>query len=176
MHASMYRCEPATKLTNVCGFFPSPTSYRISVHNESEVILQSVVDLAHSKNNKCNQLVAFSACFYLFRNCELRNASDPSSGVQLRICQNKCPGLTQLIYECIDADNFQTVIEDSNYNEAVLELVDWALNFSCHNLSTYILPKVPISNTLCDNISFIDDLLPSESGGELKIIIIDVLL
>ena len=67
--------------------------------------------------------------------------------------------------ECLDEDDFQTGLEDSNYKE----MVTWALNFNCYNPTTYAVPGVPISNTSCDNISFIDDLLPSKIAGELNI-------
>ena len=102
--------------------------------------------------------MAFSFCLYLFRNCELRNTSDPSSGLQLSICQSKCSGLSEIGVECINESDLQTLLEISNYNE----IIAWALNFSCYDPMTYTVPGVPISNTSCDNISFIDGLLPGE--------------
>ena len=121
-------------------------------------------ELTQSKSNKCNQLNTFFICFYLFRNCELRNTSDPSSGLQLSICQSKCSGILKIGSECITENNF---VENSN--EAVQELTDLALKFNCYNPSTYAVPEVPISNTSCDNISFIDGLLTSTRAGELDI-------
>ena len=160
------RCEPATKQSSVCAFIPSHTNYHIVVSNESEAVLQSFVALAHSKNNKCNQFIVFSVCFYLFRNCELRNTSVPSSGLQLSICQSKCSDFIELIVECIDDGNFETVLNDSNYNEAVHKFVAWTFNFNCYGPTSYAVPGIPISNTSCDNLSSIDDLLPSASAGK----------
>ena len=129
--------------------------------------MQSVSELRQSENNKCNQLIAFFLCYYLFRNCELRNTSDPSSGLQLSICRSKCSGLLKVGNECLDESDFQTVLEISNNNEAVHEIVAWALNFDCYDPTAYAVPGVPISNTSCDNIGLIDGLLPSASAGEL---------
>ena len=166
-----YRCEPVTKHTrsNVCNFIHDfPIHYHIVVSNESEAILQSVNDYTQSKSksNKCNQYIAFTICFYLYRNCELHNSSDPSSGLQLSICQNKCSSLLKISAECLDEHDFKTGLENSNYNK---EMVAWGLNFNCYNPISYAVPGVPISNTSCDNISFIDGLLPSTIAGELDI-------
>ena len=150
----------------MCNFIHDfPIHYHIVVSNESEAMLQSVSDFTRSKNNKCNQYSAFTICFYLYRKCELHNSSDPSSGLQLSICQNKCSSLLKLSVECIDENDFQTGLEDSNFRE----MVAWGLNFNCYNPITYAVPGVPISNTSCDNISFIDGLLPSKTAGELNI-------
>ena len=125
-------------------------------------------DLTQSKTNKCKQFIAFFLCFYLYRTCELRNTSDPSSGWQLSICKNKCASLVKVGIECLNESNFQTALENSNNNEAVQEIVALSLNFNCYDPTTYAVPGVPISNTSCDNIIFIDDLLPSTSAGELE--------
>ena len=106
--------------------------------------------------------MAFSFCLYLFRSCELRNTSDPSSGLQLSICKSKCSSLSKIGVECINETDFQTLLEISKYNEVVHEIVVWALNSDCYNPTTYAVPGVPISNTSCNNISFIDGLLPGE--------------
>ena len=147
----------------MCTFIHSIT-HHIVVSNESDAILQSVSELrqSNSKSNKCNQFIDFFLCFYLFRNCELRNTSDPSSGLQLSICQSKCSGLFEIGNECLDESDFQTLLEISKYNEAVQEITAWAFNFNCYDPTTYAIPEVPISNTSCDNVSFIDDLLPGE--------------
>ena len=145
----------------MCNFINSTTHYHIVVTNESEAILQSVNELTQTKNNKCNQFIAFSLCLYLFRNCELRNSSDPSSGMQLSICQSNCYGLLRITVECLDDSDFRALLQNSNYNE---EIAAWALNFNCYNPSTYGIPGVPISKTSCNNISFIDGLT---SAGEL---------
>ena len=154
----------------MCNFIHSATHYHIVVTNESETILQSVTELIQSKSNKCNQFIAFSLCLYLFRNCELRKTSDPSSGLQLSVCQSKCSGLLKVASECLDESDFQTALEISNYNKAVHEIVAWTLNFNCYDPTTYAVPGVPISNTSCNNLSFIDGLLPSTSAGELDIV------
>ena len=160
-----YRCEPATEHTSVCNFIHSAaTYYHIVVSNESDAILKSLSDLTHvqSKSNKCNQFFAFALCLYLFRNCELRNISDSSSGLQLSICKSKCSGLLKVTSECLYESDFRTLLEISNNNEAVHEIVVWSLNFDCYDPTTYAVPGVPISNTSCDNISFIDGLLSGE--------------
>ena len=154
------RCEPVSKQTTVCSFIRSDTNYHIVVSNEIKEIVDSVAVLQQNKSNKCNQFLAFSLCLYLFRNCELSNASDPSSGLQLSICTSKCSSLYKVSGECIDDSNLMTVRNYSN-NQAVHELIAWSNNFDCYDPSTYTLPNVPISNTSCDDISFIDRLLPS---------------
>ena len=151
----------------MCSFIHSPPHYHMVISNESEAILQSMSELRQIKSNKCNQFIHFFLCFYLFRNCELRNTSDPSSGLQLSVCKSKCSSLFKVGSECFDESNFQIALENSNNNEAVQELAATSLNFNCYIPSTYAIPEVPISNTSCDNISFIDDLLPSTSAGEL---------
>ena len=115
----------------MCNFIRSATHYHIVVSNESEAILKSLSDLTQSKSNKCNQFIAFFLCFYLFRNCELHNATDTSSGLQLSICQSKCSSLLKVGNECFAKRDFLTALEISNYNEAVQEIVAWAFNFSC---------------------------------------------
>ena len=157
------RCEPVTEHTNVCNFIRSITHYHTVVSNESEAILESLSDLTRSKSNKCNQFIAFFLCYYLFRNCELHNTSDPTSGLQLSICKSKCSDLYKVGSECLDESDFHTALEISKYNKAVHEIVAWAFNFSCSNPTTYAVPGVPISNISCDNVSFIDGLLPIAS-------------
>ena len=163
------RCEPVTEHGNLCGFFRSATNYHIVVSNESEVILQGLNDLTQSKSNKCHQFIAFIVCFYLFRNCELQNSSDPSSGLQLSMCKTKCSAIFEVGVECLNETDFQTAFEIGKNNEVVREIIVWALNFSCSDPTTYAVPGVPISNTSCDNISLIDSLLPTTSSGELDI-------
>ena len=141
----------------------SPTHYYIVFSNGSKALLQSVSEFTQGKNNKCNQFITFTFCSYLFRSCELHNLSDPSSGLQLSICQSKCSSLLKVTSECLDESNFQ------NVDEALQEIVAWYLNFNCYNPSSYAIPGVPISNTSCDNISFIDGLLSSTGTGELDI-------
>ena len=153
------RCEPATNQNTLCNFIHSPTNYYIVVSNETDTILQSVGVLARDKNSKCNQFIVFFLCFYLFRNCELHNTSDPSSSWQLSICENRCSDLKMLSIECIDQLSIQTLLNNSN-SEAIHRLVAWAFNFSCYDPTTYAVPGVPIGNTSCDNVNYIDDLLP----------------
>ena len=160
------RCEPVTGHTSLCDFIHSFTHYHIVVTNESEVIMQAAFELAQRKNSKCNQFLAYSLCLYLFRNCELRNTSDPSSGWQLGICKNRCSDLMKVGVECFNGSHFQTAVENLSDNEDIIEFAAWAMNFSCYDPTTYAIPGVPISNTSCDNISFVDGLLPSTSTGE----------
>ena len=145
----------------MCSFIRSNTNYRIVVSNETEAILDSVAVLKQNNSDKCNQFLAFTLCLYLFRNCELSNVSDPSSALQLSICTSKCSSLHKVASKCIDESNYETVAQYSN-NQAVHQLIAWTRNFDCFNRSTYTLPNVPISNTSCDDISFINGLLPSE--------------
>ena len=155
------RCEPATDQRTLCNFIHSPTNYYIVVTNESEAILQSVGVLAQNKNSKCNQFIVFFLCFYLFRNCELHNTSDPSTGWQLSICTNRCSDLKTLSVECIDEYSINALLEMSD-NEAIPIFIAWAANFRCSDPSTYGVPGVPIGNTSCDDVSYIDSLLPSK--------------
>ena len=158
------RCEPATKQTNLCTFINSPTNYHIVASNESEAILDSFSVVLTNKSEECSQFIVFSLCFYLFRNCELHNASDPSSGLQLSVCKSKCSDISTVASGCFDISTIETVRKNSS-NKAVQEFVAWSYLFNCSVPSTYTLPNVPISNTSCDNLTFIDRLLPS--GGEL---------
>ena len=158
------RCELDAE-QNPCAFIHSHSlhsHYHIVVTNETEATLQSWNDLTRSKSKKCNQFIAFSLCFYLFRNCELRNTSDPSSGLQLSICKRKCSGLTKLGNECFDESDI-SALENSNYTKTEYDIIAYALIFNCSDPSTYAVPGVPISNTSCDDIDFIDGLLPIAS-------------
>ena len=163
------RCEPAiaTDQTTLCPFIHSSTNYYIVVSNESKAILQSVGVLAKNKDFKCHQFIGFSLCLYLFRNCELRNTSDPSSGWQLSVCKNRCSDLSKLSLECVNQSNIPTLLE--NNNEAIHIFIAWALNFNCSDPTSYAVPGVPISNTSCDNVSFIDGLLPSTTAGNILV-------
>ena len=124
--------------------------------------------LAQNKNSKCNQFIVFFLCFYLFRNCELHNTSDPSSDWQLSICENRCSDIKTLFIECIDQLSIQTLLNNSN-NEATHIFIAWILNFNCSDPTTYAVPGVPIGNTYtsCDNVNYIDGLLPSISTGNI---------
>ena len=57
-------------------------------------------------------------------------------------------------------------------NEEIFKLDAYVSNFNCSDSTTYAVPGVPISNTSCDDISFIDGLLPiaSSSASELDIL------
>ena len=134
------------------------------------MIVQAVFELTQRNNNKCGQFIAFSLCFYLFRNCELRNTSDPSSGLQRSVCKNRCSDLMKVGVECFNENHFQTVVENLSDNEDIFKLDAWVSNFDCYDPTTYAVPGVPISNTSCDNISFINGLLPSTSASELDIL------
>ena len=154
----------------MCNVIHSVTHYHIVVSNESEVIVQAAFELAQRNNNKCNQFIAFSFCHYLFRNCELRNSSDPSSGLQLSVCKNRCSDLMKVGVECFNESLFRTVVENLSDNEDIFKLAAWTLNFNCSDPTSYAVPGVPISNTSCDDISFIDGLLPSTSATEMDIL------
>ena len=132
--------------------------------------MQAAFELTQRNNKKCNQFIAFSFCHYLFRNCELRNTSDPSSGLQLSVCKNRCSDLMKVDVECFNESHFQTVVENLSDNEDIFKLAAWSLNFNCSDPTTYALPGVPISNTSCDDISFIDGMLPNTSAPELDML------
>lgn len=165
------RCQPAKGESTLCNFIHSPTNYHIVVSNESDVILQALSQHTQTNSNKCNQFSAFFICLYLFRSCKLHNVSDPSSAVQLSVCQNKCPAIFKLSDECVDRMTVQTLLNSSG---ALHTFIDWALNFSCYDPTSYAVPQVPISDT-CDNISFIDALLLSP-GDIIKMLWLHMLL
>ena len=144
----------------MCSFYPSPTNYEIIITNESQFIVQSLSDSIRKIRNKCNQFLAFGLCFYMYRSCELHNVSDPDSGSQLPICRNKCEGLDRLAQEC-NKEVLQFLFE-SLQNKALEDLVSLAARFMCSDPNTYIIPQVPVSNKSCDNLSYIDHLLPRE--------------
>ena len=142
----------------------------MAVSNQSEFILRHVSGITGNKTSKCSQFIAFALCFYLFRNCELGNVSDPTSGSQLIICSEKCTGVTELYKECISVENLQLAV--NTQNEALRTLFSLAARFVCSEPDTYIIPHVPVSNKSCDNFSYIDHLLPSDSEGELLLYIL----
>ena len=154
-----YRCEQGTG--DACSFFRSPTNYYMTITNETLLIVNYLIATAGNLNTKCNNFFSFSLCFYLFRSCEVRNVSDPSSGSQLTICKNKCAGLNELFQECSNQMKLQVALGNSQ-NKALQNLVLGAERFICSDPETYIIPEVPVSNRLCDDIDYIDNLLKSE--------------
>ena len=128
--------------------------------NESQILFQLLNANTDKTNSKCNQFFALALCFYLFRSCELRNVSDPTSGSQITICREKCAGVDKLYQECYNKDN--TVI--NSQDEALLHLASLTEGFTCSDPDTYIIPQVPVSNRLCNDISYIDHLLPTNKG------------
>ena len=133
----------------------------MAVSNQSEFIVQRVSEITANKSSECGQFIAFALCFYLFRNCELSNFSDPTSGAQLIICSEKCMGITELYKECVIKQKF---VVNTFESEALHSLISLAARFECSNPDTYIIPHVPISNRSCDNFSYIDHLLPDEGA------------
>ena len=163
---NFYRCKPEQNLSNdhdACRFYHSPTNYKIDTLNEHQILFDLVSASTHNTNNKCKQFFVFTLCFYLFRSCELRNVSDPTSGFQLPICRDKCTGVDKLHQECYNKEDVQTAINGSSQEKAVSDLISLAERFMCSDNVTYIIPQVPVSNRSCDDISDIDHLLPSES-------------
>ena len=159
----MHRCEQLVPHNSACGFILSRTKYKMAITNESEFILQHLSDATGSigiTSSKCDQFVIFALCFYLFRSCELRNDSDPASGSQLTICKNKCGGIDEVYQECINKDKVQIFVANST-NEVLHHLVTLSERFMCSDPNTYIIPQVPVSNRSCDDVSYIDHLLPS---------------
>ena len=66
--------------------------------------------------------------------------------------------------ECFDESDF-TSLETSNYTKTEQKIITWVLNLNCYDPTSYAVPEVPISNTSCDNVSYIDGLLPSRWTG-----------
>ena len=135
----------------------------MAITNESQFIVESLIDLTDSMNSKCNQYSAYSLCFYLFRSCELHNVSDPDSGSQLPICRNKCEGFDKLFQECTDKEKLQ-IAADTTQSKVLHNFVTSSERFMCSDPNTYIIPQIPVSNTSCDDVSYIDSLLPNEGS------------
>lgn len=167
----MHRCEPA-KYRDACSIIRSSTNFQIVVSNESLIILQHVSKVIENKSNKCSRFISFFLCFYFFRECELSNVSNPSSGSQLIICRDKCAGVTELYQECvISGDNLETIAENSD-SQAVHKFVSKAMGFMCSDPKTYAIAGVPISNTSCNDMSYIESLL--SNAGELFLCIFNI--
>lgn len=126
--------------------------------NESQFIVQHFSNIS-ATSGRCKQYRAFALCLYLFPSCELQNVDDPTSGSQLIICREKCAGFQKLYQECV---NKEEIAAENSQNKALHELVSMAEKFMCSDPDTYIIPQVPVSMRLCDDISYIDHLLPSE--------------
>ena len=159
----LYRCEQEQrKGYRLCRFLHSPTNYEMTVTNESSFILRFLGNNTRKLSSKCDQFLTFLVCFLLFRSCEPPNVTDPASGFQLTICQDKCAGVDKLYQECTIRENVQIAVGNST-NEILRTLVSFSGNFTCSNPGTYIVREVPISG-LCDNVSHIDHLLPSKDS------------
>ena len=132
----------------------------MTVTNETLFILRFLRNNTHKLSSKCNQFFTFLVCFLLFRSCEPHNVdvSDPASGLQLTICEDKCAGVDKLYQECTNRENILNAVGNST-NEVLLNLVSFTGNFTCSNPDTYIVPHIPLSG-LCDSVSYIDHLLP----------------
>ena len=154
------RCE-VERPDHGCSLFHSPTNYQLSITNKSQFIIEHLLSEVNSGSSKCDQFIVFGLCFYLYRSCELRNVSDPTSGSQLPICREKCAGFDKLYQECTNKEKLQIMVENSQI-EALNNLVTVAERFMCSDPNTYIIPQVPVSNKSCDNVSYINHLLPRE--------------
>ena len=172
----IYRCEQEQHRGDVCSFYPSPTNYQMAITNESQIILKLLSDITNNTGRKCNQFITFAVCFYLFRSCELRNVSDPTSGSQLTICPEKCAGIDKLIQECSDISVKGLLMVVENSQLEVLRNIIPSSQIKCSSPDTYIVPQVPVSNRLCDNASYIDSLLPSEGTLSFTSTILNVLV
>ena len=118
----------------------------MTVTNESQFILRFLQNNAkYESSGKCKEFSFFLFCFLLFRSCEPHNVSDPASGFQLTICEDKCAGVDKLYQECTIRENFLNAVGNS-INEVLQNLVSFSRNFTCSNPNTYVVPKVPISN------------------------------
>ena len=159
----LYRCEHVQERPNhVCRRFLSPTNYQITVTNEYNLILRFLGNNTRNIfSNECYEFVTFFVCFLLFRSCELQNVSDPASGSQLSICKDKCAGVDKLYQECTNGEDLRIAVGNST-NEALRNLVSISANFTCSNPDTYIVRQVHVSRTECDDVSYIDHLLPSK--------------
>ena len=147
----------------MCSVYDSPTNYIMTTDKEGQILFQLLSVNTDKTNSKCNQFFALSLCFVLFRSCELRNVSDPDSGSQLPICRDKCAGVDKLYQECYNTEGIQTAASGSSQEKAFSVLISKAEKFMCSDPDTYIIPQVPVSNRSCDDISYMDHLLPAKS-------------
>ena len=161
---SLYRCEHVQEQHNhLCHRFRSPTNYQITVTNEYQFILRFLGNNTKNKlSNECYEFISIFVCFLLFRSCELQNVSDPTSGSQLTICEDKCAGVDKLFQECTNTENLWIAVGNST-NELLHSLVSISVNFTCSNPDTYIVHRVPISR-LCTDLHYIDHLLSTNES------------
>ena len=134
---TLYRCEPA-QYNDVCNLIRPATKYQMAISNESELLVRFVSESASNYNtsSKCSQFFAFTLCFYLFRNCELSNVSDPTSSVQLTICSEKCTGVGELYRECIIQEELQSFRNNVEI-ESLRSLLSFAVTFECTHMHTH---------------------------------------
>ena len=159
----LHRCEHEQNKP-VCQLFHSPTNYKMTVNNESltELILRVLRNNARFESgSKCKEFFIFLSCFLLFRSCELHNVSDPASGFQLTICEDKCAGVDKLYQECTLGKKLLIAVGNST-NKVLQNVASFIRNFTCSNPNTYIVPEMPVSRLRCDNVSHIDRLLQSK--------------
>lgn len=136
----------------------------MDIINESQSVIwqELLIKTTHSMSsgdNKCNQFLSFTLCFYFHRSCEPYNTSDPASGFQLKICSDKCADVDKLYQECTSKINIEAVVGNLQF-EVPRNHVSVAM-FKCSNPETYIIPHVNFSNK-CDDVKYITHLFSSE--------------
>ena len=158
----LHRCEQE-QYNPVCHRFRSPTNYQITFTNEYQFLLRFLENNTRNKlSSKCHEFVIFFVCFLLFPSCERQNVSDPASGFQLTICEDKCASVDKLFQECINREDLRIAVGNST-NEVIHSLVSISANFTCSNPGTYIAHQVPVSR-LCTDLHYIDHLLSTRDS------------
>ena len=115
----------------------------------------------NTKSSECIEFLTFLFCFYLYRSCELHNASDPMSDFQLTICKDKCADVDEFYQECISKAEIQ-ILHTSAQNQEVKDFASWVGKFMCSVPNTYTIPEVPVSKTSCHNVNFVYHHLPGD--------------
>jgi hypothetical protein len=159
------KCEPETHPTDTCNSHHSPTHYQINIADESKFMMISDLlnNSINTKSSECIEFLTFFFCFYLYRSCELHNASDPMSGFQLTICKDKCADVDEFYQECTSKAEIQ-ILRTSAQNQEVKDFASWVGKFMCSAPNTYAIPEVPVSKTSCHNVSFVYHRLPGSAS------------
>ena len=136
---------------DICGLIQSTTQYHLVITNNTDHIVDTIREKVSSKSAKCNQFIAFSVCFYSFRDC------DRSDGSQLLICEDKCPLIISLYQECVNITVLK-ILKDNAKDNDTLEFLEFATTFNCLSPETYTIPDVHVNATRCATLPFLDSL------------------
>jgi len=136
---------------DICGLIQSTTHYHFVITNNTDLIVNTIRENFDSKSFKCNPFIAFSVCFYSFREC------DPSDGSQLLICEDKCPLIDSLYQECVNITVLK-ILKDNAKDNDTLEFLAFATTFNCLSPETYTIPDVRVNAAKCETLPFLDSL------------------